>query len=405
MIDDIKNTIWHRSDAWLSESLPDMIAMRRDLHMHPEPAGEEVRTSSLVLERMQDAGLTTRTEVSATGLIVDIDLADDPAAPRLAIRADMDCVQVADEKDVPWASVNDGCCHACGHDAHTTMACYAAHALSREANAIRSGGAKSNLRFIFQPAEESATGALDMIDRGALEGVDQIIALHVEPFLDTGRLGIRTGPITANLMSFKVTLLGRGGHSARPHEAVDPIPAAINLVSLLYQLGPRSVDSRRAHCVTVTSVRGGETINAIPDAAEVCGTIRAARVEEAQTLRRMVIQCVEAACLATGCESDVTFPHEAPATNNDPHVVEMMAAVAREVVGAECVVRLELPSLGGEDFALYQQQVPGAMARLGTGNGPMTERHPLHSGLFDIEETALLVGSRLLTRTALHSVL
>lgn len=285
------------------------------------------------------------------------------------------------------------------------MACYAAHALSREANAIRSGGAKSNLRFIFQPAEESATGALDMIDRGALEGVDQIIALHVEPFLDTGRLGIRTGPITANLMSFKVTLLGRGGHSARPHEAVDPIPAAINLVSLLYQLGPRSVDSRRAHCVTVTSVRGGETINAIPDAAEVCGTIRAARVEEAQTLRRMVIQCVEAACLATGCESNITFPHEAPATNNDPHVVEMMAEVAREVVGADCVIRLELPSLGGEDFALYQQQVPGAMARLGTGNGPIAERHALHSGLFDIEEAALLVGSRLLTRTALHSVL
>jgi amidohydrolase len=404
MSGDTNNLIWHRSDAWLTESLPAMIAMRRDLHSHPEPAGEEVRTSSRVMEQMDEAGLEPRTEQGATGLIVDIDLAE-ADAPRLAIRADLDCVQVPDEKDVPWASVNDGCCHACGHDAHTTMACFAASAISREAKALHSEGASSNLRFIFQPAEESATGAIDMIDRGAIEGVDRIIALHVDPFLDTGRIGMRSGPITANLMSFKVTLLGRGGHSARPHEAVDPIPAAVNLVSLLYQLGPRSVDSRRAHCVTVTSLQGGETINAIPDSAVVCGTIRAARLEEAMGLKQMVVQCIEAVCLATGCESEVSFPHHAPATNNDPLVVELMAEAACDVVGPDCVIRLDIPSLGGEDFAVYQQQVPGAMARLGTGHGPPAERHALHSGLFDIEESALLIGSRLLTRTALRFVL
>lgn len=401
---DTHNTIWHRSDAWLTESLPAMIAMRRDLHSHPEPAGEETRTCSRVLEQLGAAGLEARSKQDATGLIVDIDLAESDA-PRLAIRADMDCVQVPDEKDVPWASVNAGCCHACGHDAHTTMACFAATALSREVETMQSAGGSSNLRFIFQPAEESATGAIDMIDRGALEGVDRIIALHVDPFLDTGRVGMRSGPITANLMSFKVTLLGRGGHSARPHEAIDPIPAAVNLVSLLYQLGPRSVDSRRAQCVTVTSLQGGETINAIPDSAEVCGTIRAARLQEAKSLKQMVSQCVDAICLATGCDSEVVFPHQAPATNNDPLVVELMAEAACDVVGPECVVRLDMPSLGGEDFAIYQQQVPGAMARLGTGHGPMSERHALHSGLFDIEESALLIGSRLLTRTALQYVL
>lgn len=404
MTDDQHRTTWHRSDAWLSKSLPDMITMRRDLHNHPEPAGEEVRTTAIVLDHMKAAGLQPRIEESATGLIVDIDLADDPAASRLAIRADMDCVQVSDEKDVPWASLNDGCCHACGHDAHTTMACFAAHAISREANAIRADGATSNLRFIFQPAEESATGAIEMIERGALEGVDQIIALHVDPFLDTGHVGMRIGPITANLVSFKVTLLGQGGHSARPHESIDPIPAAINLVSLLYQLGPRSVDSRRAHCVSVTSVQGGEAINAIPDSAEICGTIRAARIEEALTLRKMVVQCADAACLATGCTSKVDFPHEAPATNNDPRVVELMAEAAGDIVAPDCLIHLELPSLGGEDFALYQQKVPGAMARLGTGHGPIDRRPALHSGLFDIDETALLVGSRLLTNTALHAV-
>lgn len=404
MTEDQHRTLWNQSEAWLTESLPNMIAMRRDLHAHPERAGEEVRTSAVVLEHMESAGLKPRVEESATGLMVDFDLADDPDAPRLAIRADMDCVPISDEKDVPWASVNDGCCHACGHDAHTTMACFTAHAIARQADEIRAGGAKRNIRFIFQPAEESATGALDMIGRGALEGVDLIIALHVDPFLDTGHVGMRNGPITANLLSFKVTILGQGGHSARPHESTDPIPAAINLVSLLYQLAPRSVDSRRAHCVTVTSIQSGDTINAIPDSAEVCGTIRAARVEEATALRKMVIQCVDAACLATGCRSKISFPHEAPATNNAPHVVELMAEAAQEVVGADRLVYLELPSMGGEDFALYQQQVPGAMARLGTGQGPMKDRHALHSGLFDIEEAALLVGSRLLTNTALHAI-
>jgi len=404
MAPDTDNTIWRRSGAWLAESLPDMITMRRDLHTHPEPAGEETRTSSRVLERMEHAGLEARTRKGATGLIVDIDLAD-ADAPRLAIRADLDCVSVADEKDVPWASVNAGCCHACGHDAHTTMACFAATALSREIDVMQAQGASRNLRFIFQPAEESATGAIDMIDRGALQGVDRIIALHVDPYLDAGRVGMRNGPITANLLSFKVTLLGRGGHSARPHEAVDPIPAVVNLVSLLYQLGPRSVDSRRAHCVTVTSVRSGNTINAIPDSAEVTGTIRAARLEETTTLQKMVQQCVDAACLATGCHSKVVFPHQAPATNNDPSVVAFMAEAARDVVGPDSVIRLDLPSLGGEDFAIYQKQVPGAMARLGTGQGPVSERHALHSGLFDIDESALLVGSRLLTRTALHYLL
>ena len=171
-------------------------------------------------------------------------------------------------------------------------------------------------RFIFQPAEEAATGALDMIARGALQHVDQIVALHCEPFIDTGRIGVRNGPITSHLRSFTVRLNGRGGHSARPHESIDPIPAAVNFVSLLYQLAPRSVDSRRAHCITVTAVRAGDAINAIPETAVVHGTIRAARLEEAQTLEQMVRTCAESACKATGCVATIEFPHAAPATDN-----------------------------------------------------------------------------------------
>ncbi len=395
---------WHQADGWLTASLPEMIAMRRDLHAHPEPSGEEHRTTGIVADRIAKSGLQPVMTEGATGLVVDLNIAGE-GADRFAIRADMDCVSVADEKDVPWRSTHDGCCHACGHDAHTTMATFTAAALAQQLDGLSSAGAKHNLRFIFQPAEEAATGAIDMISRGALDGVDQIIALHCEPFLDTGRVGLRSGPITANLRSFRIVLHGQGGHSARPHESVDPVPAAVNLVSMLYQLGPRSVDSRRAHCVSVTSIRAGDAINAIPDAAEVSGTIRAARVEEADALQAVVSKCVDAVCTATGCRSEVDFPHAAPATDNDPLVVELIAESAVDVVGGDSVIRLDLPSLGGEDFAIYQQQVPGAMARLGTGHGPMSERHALHSGLFDIDESALLVGSRLLTRAALRSLL
>ncbi len=402
--DEPRADIWHRSDAWLTAALPDMIAMRRDLHSHPEPAGYEVRTSALVQERLTHSGLQPVGTTGETGLIVDLNLCG-PDAPTMAIRADLDCVQIPDEKDVPWRSQLEGCCHACGHDAHTTMACFAADALALELDAMRSSEPRRNLRFIFQPAEEAATGAIDMIGRGALEDVDRIVALHCDPFLDSGRIGLRSGPITAHLLSFNVAISGRGGHSARPHESVDPVPAAVNLVSLLYQLGPRSVDNRRAHCVTVTSLQAGETINAIPDSARVCGTIRAARSEEAMELQQMVHKCVEAVCAATGCTAKVDFPHTAPATDNDPRIVEMMATAAVDVVGGDGVVRIDLPSLGGEDFAVYQQHVPGAMVRLGTGHGPIDERHALHSSLFDIDESALLVGSRLLTRAALRSVL
>jgi amidohydrolase len=396
--------ILQRSDAWLTDSLPAMIAMRRDLHSHPEPAGTEFRTSTIVRQHLEAAGLEPQCREDATGLIVDINLTD-ADAPRLAIRADMDCVQVPDEKEVPWQSQVQGCCHACGHDAHTTMACFAADAIAREVDSLRSAEPHRNLRFIFQPAEEAATGAIEMIARGSLEGVDRIIALHVDPFLDTGCVGLRTGPITANLLSFCVTISGRGGHSARPHEALDPIPAAINLVSLLYQLAPRSVDSRMAHCLTVTSIRSGETINAIPDSAQICGTIRAARVEDADRMQDMVSTCVDAVCRATGCSAQTEFPHRAPATNNDKHVVDMMAAAAAGVVGGDGVIHIDLPSLGGEDFAIYQQHVPGAIVRLGTGNGPVSKRHPLHSTLFDIDESALLIGSRLLAHAVIHSVL
>jgi len=396
--------VWHACDNWLTSALPGMIEFRRDLHTNPEPAGEEHRTTALIVDRMKEAGLTPEFNQTSTGLFVDLDVAGSDA-PRFAIRADMDCVVVPDEKDVPWRSQRDGCCHACGHDAHTTMAAYAAEAMAGQLDALRSLSPRRNVRFIFQPAEEAATGAIDMIDRGAIDQVDEIVALHCEPFLDTGRVGLRSGPITAHLLSFRVTLHGRGGHSARPHEAVDPVPAAVNLVSLLYQLGPRSVDSRRAHCVTVTSIRAGDAINAIPDSAEVCGTIRAARLSEAETLKAMVMQCVDATCTATGCTHEVEFPHQAPATDNHPAVVELMAEAACDVVGSDGVLRLDLPSLGGEDFAIYQQRVPGAMVRLGTGHGPMAERPALHSGLFDIEESAMLVGSRLLTRAALRAIL
>ena len=395
-------SIWRRVNAWLTEALPEMISLRRDLHAHPEPAGEEARTTDVLGQHLKSSGLRIQRWNDLHGLIADID-AGDTKDSTVAVRADIDCVEVDDEKEVDWQSTRTGCCHACGHDAHATMAYFAAAAIQRECDSI-AGIAQRNARFVFQPAEETATGAMAMIERGAVKDVDRIVALHCEPYLDTGWVGVRDGPITANLQSFTIKLTGRGGHSARPHESIDPVPAAVNLVSLLYQLAPRNVDSRRAQCITVTSMRAGDAMNAIPETAVINGTIRAARLEEAQALKRMVRTCSEAACVATGCVASIEFPHRAPATDNDPTVVSAMAKAASDIVGGDNVIRLELPSLGSEDFAIYQKHVPGAMVRLGTGHGPHEQRQPLHSGWFDIDESSLLVGARLLARTTLRGM-
>jgi amidohydrolase len=370
------------------------------MHMTPEPSGQEIETSELVAETLVENGYAPRVMAGGTGVVADLDLGA-PGGSFIAMRSELDCVFVNDDKQVAYASTVPGLCHACGHDAHTTITLAAAAVVAKAREQLADTGFRHNLRFIFQPAEEEATGARSMIKQGALRGVEAVVALHVDPFLDAGLLGLRHGPITSACKSFEVRVRGRSGHSARPYEAVDPIPAVTAVVDLMYQLCPRSMDGRYPLALNVSSIESGSSYNAIPDVAVIRGTVRAARLEDLDSVQRRMTSVVAGAAEATGCEIELDFVHACPATDNDPTLVDMLEEAVIDTIGPEAPVWLDVPSLGGEDFAFYQEVIPGAIVRLGAGGDPKLRR-PLHSSLFDIDERCLEIGTTALVGWALR---
>lgn len=401
-----------RDKAWaaivrsIDERAERLVKFRHRLHAMPEPSGEEVATSALVADALREAGLHPRIMRGDTGVVADVDLGA-PGESFIALRAELDCVRVHDDKDVPYASTRPGLSHSCGHDAHTTMVLAAALVLHEQREMLSKLDCKHNMRVIFQPAEETATGARSMIEQGAIDGVEAIIALHVDPSLPFGKIGARKGPLTAACRSFQITIAGQSGHSARPHEAIDPIPAAINIVSMFYQLAPRSIDSRHALALTVASIHAGASFNAIPDEAVISGTLRASRHGDMLAVQQRMEAIVRGVSESTGCAASIEFDYDAPATNNHPQVTDYLAAAARTVTGGdERLVWIDLPSMGGEDFAFYQELIPGSMARLGVASpdrdaAGIPGGKPLHSSLFDIDERALPLGTKLLIRAGL----
>lgn len=401
----IDGELWSALAMTIRQREAEMVTFRRRMHAAPEASNEEFVSTAMVAETLTDAGLTPQIMPGGLGVVCDLDLGASGDSV-IALRAELDCVQVEDEKSVEYASTRAGRCHACGHDAHTTMVLHTGLALAGGVAQLREHAFRHNLRLLFQPAEETATGARAMIEQGALENVAAIIALHVEPFFPTGVVGLRIGPLTAACRTFRVTLRGKSGHSARPHEAVDPIPAAVNLVSLFYQLGPRSMDSRHPLSLTVGSILSGESFNAIPDEAFIHGTLRTTRLQDQRAVEARMHAVARGVAEATGCEVALEFLEHAPQTENDPEIIGIVAKCADELFGAEAVHWIDLPSMGGEDFAFYQQVRPGAIVRFGTGGSDQTAtsgatRHPLHSSLFDIDEAALPAGALLLARSAL----
>ncbi|MHC5114540.1 MAG: M20 metallopeptidase family protein [Planctomycetota bacterium] len=378
-----------------------LIKLRRRMHATPEASGQEHETTHLVAETLRDNGFEPRVMADGVGVVADIDLGAS-SGTMIALRSELDCVEVNDDKQAYYASTHPGLCHACGHDAHSTILLAAAAALADHREQLPRHTFRHNLRLVFQPAEETATGARSMIQQGALDGVEAIIAVHVDPTLDVGKIGLRTGALTSASKSFRATVRGRSGHSARPYEAVDPIPAATSLVGLFYQLGPRSMDSRYPLALTVASIQGGSSFNAIPDQATIAGTLRAARLSDLEAVQKRMESVAKGVAESTSCEITLEFLNSAPATDNDPEVIQAFADVGVSVLGPEQVHWLDVPSLGGEDFAFYQELIPGAIIRLGAAMEDMRSRRPLHSSLFDIHEGALAVGAKVMTLAGLH---
>jgi amidohydrolase len=381
-------------DSYIEERSERWISVRRHLHSHPEPSREEFRTTEYLARQLGEVGLRVRVAPSGRGLIAEPDGLH--SRPRVAFRADMDALRISDAKSVPYRSCHDGVMHACGHDAHATMALGAALALRESRDAFPTPIA---WRAIFQPAEEVSEGAEEMIEAGAMEDVRSIVALHVDPELSVGRVGQRVGTLTAACQEVQVMIRGVGGHAARPHLSVDPIAVAAQFISSLYQFLPRSVDARDPSVMTFGCIRGGTSPNIIPEEVELLGTIRTLSDRAAAQVEERITQLARGLSTASRCTIDVVFRQGTAAVVNDPEVTAACVQAAGQVVGPSHVEEIRLPSMGGEDFSGYLKHARGCLLRLGVASLDRP-RYALHSPHFDIDEGALAIGARVLA----HSV-
>ncbi|MEU3517308.1 amidohydrolase [Streptomyces sp. NPDC006654] len=383
----------------LSEELhAELVAFRRDLHMHPELGNQEFRTTAAIKERLEKAGLRPRVLGSGTGLLCDIGPAGD-GLPMLALRADIDALPIPDMKtECPYRSTVPDRAHACGHDVHTTVVLGAGLVL---ADLHRQGKLPRPVRLLFQPAEEVLPGgAADAIADGVLDGVGRIIAVHCDPRVDAGRIGLRTGAITSACDRIEVALDGPGGHTARPHLTTDLVTAAARVAVDVPALIGRRVDTRSGLAVTWGRIECGHAPNVIPQHAELSGTVRCLDIEAWRQAPDVVYAAVEEIATLHRAKSEINYVRGVPPVVNDPVVTELLreAMIARR--GSEAIETTE-QSLGGEDFSWYLEHVPGALARLGVRTPGERTVRDLHQGDFDADERAITVGVELFTAAAL----
>jgi len=373
-----------------------LIEMRRHLHAHPEVSGEEQETSQFLYDRLDRDGFQVRIGPHGCGVLVDPPAGFDiqAAKGRVALRADIDALRIQDEKSVPYRSRHDGVMHACGHDVHTSVLYGALSALRRLAETQMLPW-PINFRGIFQPAEETIAGAADMIEAGALEDVDSIFATHVDPSREVGRIGLREGVLTANSEAMRIRIIGRGGHAARPHEAIDPIAVAAQLINSIYLFVPRATDSQDAVVVTIGQLLGGDNPNVIPEQIELLGTLRSLRGRVRSQTMRHIEQLCHGVSEASGARIEVSFEKGTGSVKNDPRLIRLLRRAVEVVIDGESVDEIHRPSMGSEDFAAYLEHVPGAMIRLGATT-PGTAPTPLHTPTFDVDERAIAIGAKLL---------
>ncbi|MDN5804375.1 MAG: amidohydrolase [Microlunatus sp.] len=376
----------------------DLIAVRRDIHAHPEVSNEEYRTTQLVVDTLAQVGLTAEVLQIGTGAVCDILPEESSSAEDLiGLRADLDALSIQDGKNVSYRSRTDGLCHACGHDVHTTVVLGVGLVLAR----LRSAGLlRRGVRLIFQPAEESSPGgAVDAIACGVLDGLTEVYALHCDPRTEVGRIALRVGPITSAVDDVKVTLTGTGGHTSRPHLTSDLIGALGALATETQLLLSRRIDPRSGLSLMWGRIRAGSAANAIPQVGVIQGTLRALDEEGWRSAQRLIPELVSQIVRPFGVGVEVSVARGVPPAVNHPLGVSRLSEAARSVLGPEGVTTTE-QSLGGEDFAWMLQEVPGAMARLGVRSVGETVAPDIHQPTFDVNEECIRVGVSTLAAVA-----
>jgi carboxypeptidase Ss1 len=368
---------------------PEIVRTRRTLHQHPELAYHEVETSTLVAERLEDLGIEVRRNVGGTGVLGVLKGAK--AGRVVALRADMDGLPVQEISDVDFRSKVDGVMHACGHDTHVAMLLGAARLLSGHKKELC-----GTVKFLFQPAEEHGGrgGAMPMIKDGAMKDpkVDFVFGLHIEATRRSGEFGVREGAIAAAPDTFKVKIVGRGGHGSAPHETVDPIYVAAHVILALQGVSARMIDPVRPFVISVGAVHSGTKENIIPDVATLDGTIRTLDEATRKLAKKRVEEVAKGVCRTFGASAEVAFEKDAyPVTVNDPKTTEKVVAVLKSIPGTR-VRRIEA-ILGGEDFSRFLQKAPGTFYFLGSRNPEKGCVYPNHSSRFKVDEDVLKFGA------------
>ncbi|GGO76165.1 amidohydrolase [Nocardioides deserti] len=373
----------------------ELVDLRRDLHAHPELSWHEERTSALVAERVQEVGWRVR-RMPRSGVVAEIG----EGGPVAALRADMDALPVHDVTEDPWRSTVPDVAHACGHDVHTTAAVGAALALARVHEEGLLGG---RVRVVFQPAEEVMPGgAVHLMSLGVLDDVDRIFALHCDPGVDVGQVGLRLGPLTSAADRVEVRLEGRGGHTSRPHLTGDLTFALAKVTTELPAVLSRRMDPRAGVSVVWGMVRAGAAPNVIPDVGALAGTVRILDAVAWADCERIVREVVHEIVAPYGVTAVVDYQRGVPPVVNEPVSNRILARTVHEVLGDGGQV-VAPQSLGGEDFGWYLDQVPGAMMRLGTRT-PGGPTYDLHQGDLRVDERAIGIGARVLAGAAAAAV-
>ncbi len=383
--------------AELDRVREEVIETRRDLHRHPELSLQEHRTAELAAERSHALGFTVRTGVGGTGVIADLD-GRDADGPTLMLRADMDALPIEERgSDRVATSEVKGVMHACGHDGHVAMTLGAARVLASLRDQWR-----GSLRLCFQPAEEIAAGAVPMIEDGAVDGVDQVLGIHLWAPLQVGQVGVKDGPIFGSADEFGITVRGRGGHGGMPHTSIDPVVAAAQVVVALQTIVSRETSPFSPAVVTIGRVEGGSAFNVIADEVRLRGTVRAIDPDERERLLRRVAEVASAIASASGASAEFERAAGCPPVANDIESVELVRRAAIATVGEDSVVTPQAITVGDDVACLINTAGRGCYFLVGAGDVAQHPVAPHHSADFDIDERSLPIGVGTLVRAALE---
>jgi amidohydrolase len=374
-----------------------LVKIRRSLHENPELSGKEEETMAFIAGILESLGLDVKRNLGGFG--VTGTLFGSSEGKTIALRADMDALPITEKKNSKYKSKVEGVMHACGHDMHMTVLIGAAMVLSRMTDKL-----SGNVKFVFQPAEETVGGARGMIEDGVLQDpkIDAMMGLHVTPLIETGKIGIKYGTMMASSDKVHIVIKGRSGHAARPHETVDAIWVASMVINAIHHIVSRQIDPLMPAIISLGMINGGTAPNIIANRVEIIGTARALTEDVRLDISGSIEKVIKGVTDGMGADYEYTFTKGPPPLINDVELTKLVEKTAESALGKDNVEIIDKPTMGGEDFALYLDYIPGIFFRLGSASKEKDTHHPLHNEMFDVDDDAIDVGVKVMALSVIN---